>query len=112
MMRTMVRSLVLMAGALVLVGVLASTSQAQPIRSGIRVGGSTANWVNPNPYIGNGLRLNQAAYNIRVLGSAYASVPPYVYGYNPYPQVVNYGPVYPYVAPTPYPYYQPYPYSY
>src|SRR5262249_15249501 len=60
----------------------------------------------PNYYLPNGMSLNQYAYNTAVLGAAYSSFPPYYYGYNPYPQVINYGPVYPvrpYAAPV-YPY--------
>src|SRR5262245_60838319 len=53
------------------------------------------NMVNPNYYVAPGLTLNQYAYNVRTMGRAYSSVPPYLLGYNPYPAVVNYGPVYP-----------------
>jgi len=63
--------------------------------------------VNPNFYIAPGLTLRQHAYNVSVLGRAYSHIPPYMLGYNPYPVVVNYGPVYP-VVPGYYPYvYQP-----
>jgi hypothetical protein len=56
----------------------------------------------------------QAAYNTAVIGRVYSRIPPYLFGYNPYPQAYNYGPVYPY---QPYPYYPmspvySYPYSY
>jgi hypothetical protein len=50
--------------------------------------------INRNPYITPNLTLNQYAYNMSVLGQAYSTIPPYALGYNPYPQVVNYGPVY------------------
>ena len=40
--------------------------------------------------------LRNWAYNTRVIGNAYASVPPWVYGYNPYPPVINYTPAYNY----------------
>ena len=43
-----------------------------------------------NPY----MTLGQYAYNTSVLGQAYSQVPPYALGYNPYPQVINYGPLY------------------
>jgi hypothetical protein len=36
--------------------------------------------------------LKQWAYNTSVIGQAYANVPPYLLGYNPYPRVINYGP--------------------
>jgi hypothetical protein len=58
--------------------------------------------------------LRNWAYQTRVIGNAYASVPPWVYGYNPYPPVVNYGPVVPMTGyyPTPYPtYVSPYTYG-
>ena len=42
--------------------------------------------VNLNPQIAPGLSLQQAAYNTAVLGRAYQEVPPYLLGYNPYPQ--------------------------
>src|SRR5262245_17496241 len=48
---------------------------------------------NPNYFVAPGLTLNQAAYNVRVLGSAYQSVPPYALGYNPYVRSVYYNPV-------------------
>ncbi|HKB37453.1 MAG TPA: hypothetical protein VKD72_13475 [Gemmataceae bacterium] len=38
--------------------------------------------------------LNQLAFNISTYGRAMSQVPPWVAGYNPYPQAVNYGPVY------------------
>jgi hypothetical protein len=53
-----------------------------------------SSYINYNPYIAPGLTLQQYAYNTAVLGQAYSSVPPYALGYNPYPQVINYGPVY------------------
>jgi hypothetical protein len=40
--------------------------------------------LNPNPYLPNGVNLNQYAYNINVLGKAYSQIPPYMLGYNPY----------------------------
>jgi hypothetical protein len=54
---------------------------------------------NPNFFVAPGLTLNQAAFNIRVLGSAYRSVPPYALGYNPYIHSVNYGTMSPYMMP-------------
>ena len=41
--------------------------------------------VNPNFQVAPGLTLNQAAYNTAVIGRAIAQVPPYAFGYNPYP---------------------------
>jgi hypothetical protein len=121
MMRSMWRGTVLAVAAVVVVGVMAVAAQAAPpnyhynrvaYNRGPVVMPNFSSLPNPNFYVAPGLRINQAAYNIRVLGNAYASVPPYVYGYNPYPQVANYGPVYPYntfnYAPT-YPIVRPYP---
>jgi hypothetical protein len=51
--------------------------------------------VNPNWWIAPGLTVRQAAFNVRTLGRAYQNVPPWVYGYNPYPQAVNLGPSFP-----------------
>jgi hypothetical protein len=56
--------------------------------------------INPNFQIAPGLSLRQYAYNTAVLGRAIAQVPPYAYGYNPYPQAVNYGPSFPTVVPS------------
>ena len=50
--------------------------------------------LNPNPQIAPGVSLQQYAFNTAVLGRAYRNIPPYILGYNPYPQYINYGPVY------------------
>jgi hypothetical protein len=64
--------------------------------------------INYNPYFipnqtPNSLSLSQYTYNLGVLsrayGRAYANIPPYALGYNPYPQFVNYGPSFPTIAP-------------
>jgi hypothetical protein len=47
--------------------------------------------LSPNPMIAPGVSLQQYAYNTAVLGRAYRNIPPYILGYNPYPQSVNYG---------------------
>jgi hypothetical protein len=54
--------------------------------------------------------LRQWEYNARVAARVYSRFPPYYFGYNPYPQVVNYGPVYRYPTYPVYtpPYYPPY----
>jgi hypothetical protein len=41
--------------------------------------------VNPNFQVAPGLTLNQAAYNTAVIGRAMAQIPPYAFGFNPYP---------------------------
>jgi hypothetical protein len=75
----------------------AGAAQAQPMRGfyngtpqPIPITG-----INPNFRIAPNLTLSQYAFNTAVLGRAYAQVPPYVFGYNPYPQVQNFGPSYP-----------------
>jgi len=48
-------------------------------------------FLGPFPQTGNVLaqmRLNQAAYNVALLGRASANIPPYLLGYNPYPSPV------------------------
>jgi hypothetical protein len=60
---------------------------------------------NPNFQVAPNLSLTQAAYNTAVIGRAISQVPPWAYGYNPYPQSVNYGPSFPTYAP---PYVPPY----
>ncbi len=55
--------------------------------------------VNPGYYIAPGLTIAQAAFNTRVAGSAIRSIPPYAFGYNPYPQSVNFGPNFPIINP-------------
>lgn len=92
--------------AVAVLALTTSESQAQ-----VRVLPNSQSIVNPYYRVAPGLPLNQAAYNIRVMGNAYSHVPPWVYGYNPYPApiIVN-----PYVPPV-VPYYSPYaptPYNY
>lgn len=50
--------------------------------------------VNTNYYINPSMTLNQYAYNTALMGSALSTIPPYWLGYNPYPQIINYGPLY------------------
>jgi hypothetical protein len=51
----------------------------------------TPNAINPNWQVAPGLSLNQWAFNTTVMGRTYAQFPPYVLGYNPYPQYINSG---------------------
>jgi len=44
--------------------------------------------VNPNQYVGLNTTARQAAYNMAVLGNGLRQIPPYAYGYNPYPSPV------------------------
>jgi hypothetical protein len=50
--------------------------------------------VNKNWLVAPGVTLKQWAWNTKKMGQAYSSIPPYMMGYNPYPQVINYGPSY------------------
>jgi hypothetical protein len=107
------RFVVLGVAALVVAGLLTTASQAYPPRYAYRGGAvvlpNSAGLINPNYQIYPGLSVRQYAYNTAVLGRAYSQVPPWVYGYNPYPSVVNYGPAYPYSNPYAYgTYYNPY----
>lgn len=49
-------------------------------------------FINPNFRLTPNLTLGQAAFNTSVMGQAFANVPPYALGYNPYPQVLSTGP--------------------
>jgi hypothetical protein len=100
MRRSVLSGIVATAAALVVLAVLAAPSQAQYYRS-VRVAPAfgQASWVTPY------LQLQQQAYANAVLGQSLYYTPPWVYGYNPYPRVVNsYG--------YPYPSYPPGYYSY
>src|SRR5205823_3515924 len=55
--------------------------------------------INPNFYLTPTMTLNQYAHNVATLGRAYSNIPPYLLGYNPYPQAVNYGPSFPTITP-------------
>jgi hypothetical protein len=78
-------------GAVLVVGPSAS---AQPTTVKLAPSPQRIFPVNPNPEIAPGVKLAQYAYNTAVLGKVYSQIPPYLLGYNPYPQAVNYGPVY------------------
>ncbi len=55
---------------------------------------------NPNYYLPNGMTVSQYANTVSTLGQAYSQVPPYLFGYNPYPSpIVNYGAGYPIYSP-------------
>ncbi len=104
-MATFVRRLAVAALAGVALWALTAPAQAQqpnpasgtgPVGGGVgpRVMPNSSGLVNPNWQVWPGVPLNQAAYNTAVYGNAMNHVPPWVYGYNPYPQVQNNGPVY------------------
>jgi hypothetical protein len=55
--------------------------------------------INRNPFLNEFTTLGQGAYNTAVLGQALSNIPPYLLGYSPYPQMINYGPSYPTISP-------------
>jgi hypothetical protein len=78
--------------ALVSVVLLAPTAQGQFRPSGVSF--SSAQNLYPS-FIPTQLQqsaLRNWAFNTAVIGNTYASIPPWVFGYNPYPPI-NYGPV-------------------
>ncbi len=107
MKRFITRATILVVLTAVGLGLFATTASAQGIyyRSF-----PAAQYRNPS-FIPTTLQTNQFrqfAYNTAFLGRTYSRIPPYLLGYNPYPQVANYGPVYPYPS---YPIYPTYPVS-
>lgn len=49
--------------------------------------------INPNQQIAPNVTFRQAAYNTAVLGRGLSQIPPYLYGYNPYPSsIISSGP--------------------
>src|SRR5262245_16089190 len=66
--------------------------------------------VNPNGFLGAFPTAQQTVFNARTIGRSIAAIPPYAYGYNPYPSpIINTGPIVP-IAPV-YPSYPSTPYS-
>ncbi len=56
--------------------------------------------LNPYTLLPNGMTLGQYASNVSVLANAYGQIPPWLLGYNPYPNpVISLGPTY---VPPPY----------
>jgi len=66
--------------------------------------------VNPNGFLGAFPTAQQTRFNARTIGASIRAIPPYAYGYNPYPSpIINNGPIVPsYPA---YPSYPSYPYA-
>jgi hypothetical protein len=94
-MRTFTKPISAMAlASLVVLGVGLPDAQAQLVNPIFQVPFG----VNPYYRVRPGLTVSQAAFNISTLGQAYANVPPYALGYNPYPRPI----ISPYV-PYPYP---------
>jgi hypothetical protein len=102
MRRPFLSGVVAVAATLVVLAVLAAPSQAQfrSTRVGVGPAFGQASWV--TPYV----RLQQQAYANAVIGQSLYSYPPWAFGYNPYPRVVNYygypSPYYPSYYPSPY----------
>jgi hypothetical protein len=65
--------------------------KAQGSRSNVVLPSLAAQSINPVFRIAPNLTLPQAAYNTAVSGQAIRNIPPYALGYNPYPQVANFG---------------------
>jgi hypothetical protein len=80
-------------GSLTLLGAAAPRANAQLSRGGtpVNIPSLASQSINPIFRVGPNLTLPQAAYNTSVMGQAARNVPPYALGYNPYPQVANYG---------------------
>ena len=96
------RQFLLPASAVIALVLAAAPAHAQRFR--IPGTGGTLNPYNYyDPYGYN----RQAAFNLALYGRAMSRVPPYALGYNPYPPVVNYGPVLPYAPAYGYGYYGP-----
>jgi hypothetical protein len=74
-------------------GVLVAPAQAQLARTRFStVPLISQQAINPNFYVNNFQTLRQATFNTAVVGNALAQVPPWVLGYNPFPNpIANYG---------------------
>ena len=111
------RRFLLVAAALLTLGLAAPLAQAQVImaprivpgagvvRGPMRVPGAGGT-LNPYNYYDPYGYARQAAFNTALYGRAMSQVPPYALGYNPYPPVINYVPSYNYGY-----YYSPYRYG-
>jgi hypothetical protein len=89
-------------GSFALVGILGLGMLSSTAEAGGRIRPGPLYPTRPNYgnyYVAPGLTIKQLAYNTAAMGRAYSQYPAYMFGYNPYPPAVNYGPVYnPYVA--------------
>jgi hypothetical protein len=96
------RQFLLPASAVIALVLAAAPAHAQRFRTP-GLGGTLNPYNYYDPYGYN----RQAAFNLALYGRAMSRVPPYALGYNPYPPVVNYGPVLPYAPAYGYGYYGP-----
>src|SRR5262249_11535587 len=115
MKRIFSRTILVATLALVAVAWSATTADAQYRRYGYGYGNGFGSG-RPFPVVQNAFpafgptQLEQAAfrqwaYQTSVIGRVYSQYPPWAFGYNPYPSVVNYGPVFRYPTyATPYSY--------
>jgi hypothetical protein len=62
---------------------------AAPVSAQVGTLPNSATLVNPAFRVNPNLTLQQAAFNTAVTGRALAQIPPYLYGYNPYPSAVS-----------------------
>src|SRR6266542_1564788 len=104
MKRFITRTAIIVVLTAVGLGVFTTTASAQRIYSRSF---PAAQYYTPSfvPTVLQQNQFRQYAYNTAFLGRIYSRIPPWLYGYNPYPQVANYGPVYS----SPYPMYPSYP---
>jgi hypothetical protein len=76
-------------------GLMSPSAQAQTRLPPSSIAPYRGQPINRNWLVAPGVTIRQWSYNTRQMGRAYASIPPYMLGYNPYPQVINYGPNFP-----------------
>jgi hypothetical protein len=88
--RTFAKWVGLPAWALALAAGSGAPARAQVRIMGGPLGGGGPG-INRNWFVSPGVSLQQAAFNLAVIGQAYANIPPYLLGYNPYGSGPGYG---------------------
>jgi hypothetical protein len=96
--------------AVVGLALVATEAQAQVVVSGRAFPSVQSRYPTFVPTMLQRNALQNWAYNSRVVARVYRQFPPWAFGYNPYPQVISYGPVYPTPLYNPAPYYPTTPY--
>jgi hypothetical protein len=84
---------------LAILGAMAAPAHAQRGVRGPMIRGPvvTPYPVNPNGFLGAFPTAQQTMFNSRVIGQSIANIPPYAFGFNPYPSpIINSGPIIPY----------------